>query len=122
MTPTHVADIHRGEIWIVDLEPALGSEQRKRRPALVIGSDRFGVLPVKLAAPITGWKDQFTPYLWFTKIEPDEINGLDKTGGIDALQVRALDASRFVRKVGRADEVVTEEVVSALAIVTEFVI
>lgn len=107
MTPTHVADIHRGEIWIVDLEPALGSEQRKRRPALVIGSDRFGVLPVKLAAPITGWKDQFTP---------------DKTGGIDALQVRALDASRFVRKVGRADEVVTEEVVSALAIVTEFVI
>jgi mRNA interferase MazF len=47
----------RGEIWLVNFDPTLGTEIRKIRPAVVISSNNIGVLPIKLVAPITDWKD-----------------------------------------------------------------
>ncbi len=31
----------RGEVWVVDLDPARGHEQAKARPCLVVSDDRF---------------------------------------------------------------------------------
>ncbi|ACB53253.1 putative PemK-like protein [Crocosphaera subtropica ATCC 51142] len=36
----------RGEIWLVNFDPTLGSEIRKTRPAIVISSDAAGKLPI----------------------------------------------------------------------------
>jgi len=44
---------NRSEIWLVNLDPTLGSEIRKIRPVVVISSDSIGKLPIKLIAPIT---------------------------------------------------------------------
>jgi mRNA interferase MazF len=37
----------RGEVWLVNLDPTVGAEIRKTRPAVVVSSDAVGILPVK---------------------------------------------------------------------------
>lgn len=44
----------RGEIWIANLDPTLGTEIRKTRPVIVISSDEIGILPNSLiSVPIS---------------------------------------------------------------------
>jgi mRNA interferase MazF len=56
--------IKRAEVWLVNFDPAIGTEIRKTRPALVVSSDGVGRLPIKLVAPITDWKAAFAPNIW----------------------------------------------------------
>lgn len=44
----------RGEIWLVDFDPTTGSEIGKRRPAVVVGIDGVGRLPLRIVVPVTG--------------------------------------------------------------------
>lgn len=39
------------EIWIVNLDPTVGSEFKKKRPAVIINGDDIGKLPLKIIAP-----------------------------------------------------------------------
>jgi mRNA interferase MazF len=57
----------RGEVWMVNFDPTIGTEIRKIRPAAVISSNTIGVLPIKLVAPITDWKD------WMDRVTMREI-------------------------------------------------
>ncbi|NEO53468.1 MAG: type II toxin-antitoxin system PemK/MazF family toxin [Okeania sp. SIO3B5] len=43
----------RGDIWLTNFDPTIGSEIRKIRPAIIISSDGIGRLPIKLIAPTT---------------------------------------------------------------------
>ena len=92
---------------------------RKVRPALVLRSDALGRLPIKLVAPITGWKHRFERNPWHVLIEPDEINGLTKRSAVDALQLRSLDISWFQERMGRVPADVMEEVALAVGLVVE---
>jgi len=109
----------RGEIWRVNLDPTLGAEMKKMRPAVVISSDAVGVLPVKLVAPITKWKEWFIGLTWLVQINPDENNGLTEDSAVDALQVRGIAIERFVKKMGQINASQLEEVCTAIAIVIE---
>ena len=80
----------RSEVWLINLDPTIGSEIRKTRPSIVVSSDAIGKLPIKLIAPITDWKSWYESNLWHVKIEPDERNGLSKISAIDTLQLRGL--------------------------------
>ena len=110
----------RGEVWLVNLDPTIGAEIRKTRPVVVVSSDAVGILPVKLVAPITDWKDRYTHYVWLVEIEPDAMNGLRKRSAIDTLQLRGVDVQRFVQRLGRLSSDSMDEVVSAIAIVIEY--
>ncbi|GEM_PF-1194009 len=57
-------NIRRSEIWLVNLDPTLGAEIRKTRPVIVISSDVIGVLPIKLVAPLTEWKEYLNQNIW----------------------------------------------------------
>ena len=81
----------RGEIWDVNLDPAVGAEMKKKRSAVVISSDNISSILIKIVAPITGWKAIFNNNIFHIKIEPDSQNNLSKTSAISVLQVRALD-------------------------------
>ena len=63
-----VVDPKRGEIWRVDFEPVEGSEIGKLRPALVIGDETLGRLPVRIVVPITGWDTRYRQYPWMTEL------------------------------------------------------
>ncbi len=43
----------RGDIWLVDLEPTIGQEQRGRRPVLIISTDAYNRAFAPLVCPIT---------------------------------------------------------------------
>jgi mRNA interferase MazF len=74
--------MNQGEIWLVHLDPTVGAEMSKTRPALIINDNRVGKLPLKIIIPITGWKEHYSIAPWMIKIEPNEENGLDKISSL----------------------------------------
>ncbi len=92
----------------------------KSRPAVVVSSDAFGILPIKMVAPITEWKAHFRNNIWHVRVDPDQHNGLTKSGAIDALQLRTVDFSRFTERLGYLSAAKMEEVVAAIAVVIEY--
>ncbi len=109
----------RGEVWRVNLDPTLGAEMKKVRPAVVISSNAVGKLPVKLVAPITKWKDWFTGLTWLVPLNPDGNNGLTDDSAVDTLQVRGISFERFIEKKGHVTASQLEEICTAVAIVIE---
>lgn len=110
----------RGEVWRVNLDPTIGAEMQKVRPGVVISSDAVGILPVKVIAPITKWKDLFTGLEWLVLLKPDGNNGLTEDSAVDTLQVRGVAIERFIEKKGRITASQLEEIVAAVAIVIEY--
>ena len=92
--------MNQGEIWLVDLEPTIGAEMNKTRPALIMNNNRLGKLPLKVIIPITGWKEHYSVAPWMIKIEPNQINGLRKISSIDCFQIRSVSQDRLVEKIG----------------------
>lgn len=113
-------NINRGEIWLVNLDPTVGSEIRKTRPVVIVSSDAIGVLPIKLVAPLTEWKDYFAQNVWQVKVVPDSMNGLTKTSAVDTLQLRGVDTRRFIQKGGSVSQIVMRSIVAAIAAVIEY--
>jgi len=62
--------MHRGEVWLIDLDPAVGSEIRKTRPAVIVNDDAIGLLPLRVIVPITEWKDRYGVAPWMVQILP----------------------------------------------------
>lgn len=117
---TNVHSPRRGDVWLVNLDPTIGVEMKKTRPALVISSDAVGKLPLKLIVPITDWKDNFAGNLWHVRIDPDSKNGLLKPSAADALQIRCVDQRRLVKRLGRLDAQKLEDVAAAIAAIVEY--
>lgn len=106
----------RGEIWLVDFDPAAGSEIAKRRPAVVVNDDAVGRLPLRIVVPITDWKERYGDFVWFTRLEPTPENGLVKVSGADSFQVKSISIRRFQRRVGRVTAWQIQNIVDAIAL------
>jgi mRNA interferase MazF len=109
----------RGEVWLVNFDPTIGTEIRKIRPAVVISSNNIGILPIKLVAPITDWKDWYVGNLWHIKLNPNADNGLSKDSSVDTLQLRGVDTQRFIRKLGSLSPDELNSIVIAIVTVIE---
>ena len=107
----------RGEVWLINLDPTVGAEIRKTRPAVIVNDDAIGILPLKVIVPITEWKDRYAVAPWLVRLEPDTENGLDKPSAADAFQVRSVAQERFVRRLGKLSDTAMQEITKALAIV-----
>ena len=109
--------MHRGEVWLINLDPTIGSEIRKTRPVIVVNDDEIGILHLKVIVPITDWKDRYDEVVWMTKIVPNAQNGLTKVSSADSFQVRSVSEDRFVRRLGDISTEELEDITEALAIV-----
>jgi mRNA interferase MazF len=107
----------RGEVWLINLDPTVGSEIRKTRPAVIVNDDSIGVLPLKVVVPITEWKEQYTIAPWLVRVTPTPDNGLDKPSAADTFQVRSVAQQRFVRRLGMLTDPQMAEIGQALATV-----
>ena len=105
----------RSEIWLINLDPTIGAEIRKTRPAVIVNDDALGILPLKIIVPITDWKPNYAVADWMVKLEPDAINNLSKDSAADCFQVRSLSQLRMVRKIGELDDLKMNEIEEALA-------
>ena len=87
--------MNQGEIWLIELDPTVGAEMKKSRPAIIINTDTLGKLPLKIIAPITDWKEHYNEYPWMVKLISTEKNGLEKESCVDCFQIRSLSVERF---------------------------
>jgi mRNA interferase MazF len=106
----------RGEIWLINFDPAVGAEIRKARPAVVLSLDAVGKLPLRLAVPVTDWKPAYVGYPWFVELPATGANGLAKDSGADAFQVKSVSLTRFIRPIGRVTSDQLDEIASAVAL------
>ncbi len=85
--------VRRGEVFLVALEPSRGREIQKTRPCLIISPDQLnGALTTFLIAPLTTGS---RPYPFRVGCR---FGG--KQGHIVLDQIRAVDRSRLVRRLG----------------------
>lgn len=109
--------MQRGEIWLINLDPTIGAEIRKSRPAVVVNDDAIGILPLKVIVPITEWKEQYAAAPWLVRLLPDSENGLGKPSAADAFQVRSVSQKRFVRRLGSLSDTALKAITDALGLV-----
>jgi mRNA interferase MazF len=107
----------RGAIWLVNLDPTVGSEIRKTRPCVIVNDDDIGILPLKVIVPITDWKESFNSRPWMVRIEPSSDNGLVKLSGADTFQIRSVAESRLSEQLGNVSDRDLGLIEKALAIV-----
>ena len=89
--------VKRGEVWLVDLDPTVGSEIKKTRPCVIVSpSEMHDHLRIVMVAPMTTG----------SKPAPFRISIVfqGKRGLILLDLVRALDKARLVRWLGKAAE------------------
>ncbi len=106
----------RGEIWLVNFDPAVGAEIRKARPAVVMSPDSVGRLPLKIVVPITDWKPVYGGYSWFVEIPQTPQNHLVKHSGADGFQVKSLSEDRFVSYLGQITAEQLDDIAEAIAL------
>ena len=86
--------VRRGDVFLIALDPTVGREIKKTRPCVVLSPDELnGHLSTVLVAPMTtgGHPYPFRVDCRFQK----------RDGFVVLDQVRAVDAHRLVRKLGR---------------------
>jgi mRNA interferase MazF len=105
----------QGEIWLINLDPTVGAEIKKIRPAIIVSDDSLGKLPLKIIVPITDWKDRYEIAPWMIKLEPNSKNGLTKESSADCFQVRSVSQERFVKKLGNISAVIMDEIKTGLS-------
>jgi mRNA interferase MazF len=95
----------RGEIRLVDLDPARGSEANKRRPAVIVSNDRANSIAARLGrgvitvVPVTSNTDRIFP---FQTLLPALETGLRQDSKAQAEQVRSIAIERLGAVLGRA--------------------
>jgi mRNA interferase MazF len=106
----------RGEIWLIDFDPAIGAEIRKARPAVVMSVDSVGRLPLRIVVPITDWKPAYAGYAWFVELPATPGNKLHKDSGADAVQVKSISENRFVSYLGVITAGQIDEIAETIAL------
>ena len=95
--------MRRGEIRIVDLEPALGTESNKRRPAVVVSNDGANTTAERLGrgvvtvVPVTSNVDRVYP---FQVLLDADATGLARDSKAQAEQIRSVAVERIGARVG----------------------
>lgn len=93
----------RGEIWLVDLNPATGSESNKRRPAVIVSNDRANITATRLrrgvvtVVPVTSNVERVYP---FQVLLQADRTGLKVDSKAQAEQVRSVAVQRVLGRLG----------------------
>ena len=102
--------MRQGEIWLINLDPTVGAEIKKTRPAIIVNNNAVGKLPLKIIVPVTDWNDRYGTAPWMSKLMPDKENGLTKVSAADSFQIRSVSQVRFVNKIGTVSETIMDEI------------
>jgi len=95
-------EIRRGDIFIANLEPVLGSEQGGIRPVLILQNNLGNKYsPLTIIAPIT--TKSFNKNFPTNVFVPKQDSKLNKDSTILFNQIRTIDKTRIMKKVCSLD-------------------
>jgi len=100
--------VRRFDVYLVALDPTVGSEIKKTRPCLVVSPDEMNAhIATVVVAPMTTRR---RPY-------PTRISCRfqGKSGEIVLDQLRTVDRARLIKRLGRISPATQREVLEALA-------
>ncbi len=105
----------RGEIYLVNFDPTIGSEIKKTRPALIIQNDVSNEFsPITIVAAITSKYDE--------KLYPTEVlipaneAGLTQDSVVLLNQIRSIDRQRLIKRIGKLDDIKIKRVDNGIKI------
>ncbi len=88
--------VKRFDVFLINLDPTIGSEIKKSRPCLVVSPDEMNEhISTIIIAPMTTMGREYP-----TRV-PCRFHG--KEGQVVLDQIRTVDKSRLIRKLGRID-------------------
>jgi len=104
----------RGQIWFVSLDPVVGHEMGKKRPALVVSNDRNNLFADTITVlPITSKTEKVYPFEVF--LSKEETN-LPKDSKVKCNQIRNVGRKRLANFVGSLSSERLKDVEQALLI------
>lgn len=109
--------MRRGEIWLVDFEPARGSEANKRRPAVIVSNDGANIRAERLGRgvvtviPVSSKVDRVYT---FQVILPAVATGLRRDSKAQGEQIRSVTIERIGPRLGAVPPVLMSEIDEAL--------
>jgi mRNA interferase MazF len=99
-----VTSPRRGEVYLVNFNPTIGSEIKKTRPALIVQNDIANQhSPITIVAAISSKYDD--------KLYPTEVliqsgeAGLKHDSVVLLNQIRSIDRRRLVKKIGKVRDI-----------------
>jgi mRNA interferase MazF len=99
--------MNRFEVWLVNLDPTIGSEIQKTRPAVIVSPDELNRhLRTVIVVPLTTGKTY--PFRVATKVA-----GKPGVAAVD--QIRTVDKQRLVKKVGTISGRMRQNLINTLA-------
>ena len=99
--------VRRFEVYLVNLEPTIGSEIQKTRSCLIISPDEMNsTIATVIVAPMTTRGRDY----------PTRVNCQfeEKAGQVVLDQIRTIDKSRLVKKLGRINTPTQNDVLAVL--------
>lgn len=107
--------IHRGDMWIVDLDPGFGRELRKKRPALIISTNAIQQAGVN--AIIVPASSQVPKTIGIEMVPIGKKEGLTKPSVLLPVFIRHIDQKRLMKKIGSLSKGKLREVEKAINVV-----
>ena len=109
--------MRRGEIHVVDLDPARSGEANKRRPAVIVSNDGANVTAerngqgVVTVVPVTSNISRVYP---FQVLLPARLTGLEHDSKAQAEQVRSISVDQLGLAIGEIPQELMAELDEAL--------
>ena len=105
--------VKRYEVWLVNLDPTIGSEVKKTRPCLVVSPDVTNkYLKTVTIVPLTSTIRDYP-----TRV-PCTFQG--KKGQLVIDQIRSIDKRRLVKNLGNMDEITCKKTSSVIVEMFKF--
>jgi mRNA interferase MazF len=99
--------VERFSIFLVRLDPSAGAETSKTRPCVIVSPDELNrAIATVIVAPMTTVQRG-----WPTRVE---VSFQGKSGEIAIDQIRAVDKSRLVKRLGKLDSDTADAVLDTL--------
>lgn len=100
------------EIWLADLNPVKGSEQKGVRPVVVVSGNAMNDhLGIAIVCPLS---TKIKHYAGCLVIEKDVVNGLTQDSEVITFQIRTISQVRLISIIGEITKAQLEEIKKGL--------
>ena len=108
-------EVKRGDVFITKLDPVVGVEIRKNRPAVIVQNDPANVeFPTTIVVPLTSIVPRIIPPDWVLIRTPE--GGIKKDSTAITHQIRSVDKSRLLKSIGHLSETSMKKIDEAIKI------